>query len=52
MLVTHLDVLERDDPLGDVFGGVLEVVQAPVAQDEPATFPALPARKKLTEASV
>jgi hypothetical protein len=42
----YLDVFERDDPFWNVFRGVLKVVEAAVAQDEPAAFPALPAEKK------
>ena len=39
----HPHVLQRDDPLGDVLGRVLEVVQAPVRQHEPPALPRLPA---------
>ena len=39
---SHLHPLEGDDALGRVLGGVLEVVQATVVQDEPASLPVLP----------
>ena len=38
----HSDVLQRDDALGNVLGGVLEVIQAPVVQDKPAALPGFP----------
>ena len=40
---SHLDALQGDDALGAVLSSVLEVVEATVVQDEPATLPALPA---------
>ena len=41
-----LDVLEGDDALGHILGGVLEVVEAAVAEHEPPALPALPTEKK------
>ena len=38
----YLDIFEGDDPLGRVLGGVLEVVEAAVVQDKPASLPVLP----------
>ena len=45
--IPYLDILQRNDALGDVLGGVLEVVEASVTQDEPASLPILPTVKKM-----
>ena len=39
---SHLHPLEGDDALGGVLGGVLEVVEATVVEDKPASLPILP----------
>ena len=38
----YLDIFEGDDPLGRVLGGVLEVVEAAVVEDEPPPLPVFP----------
>ena len=46
-----LDVLEGDDALGHILGGVLEVVEAAVAEHEPPALPTLPTVKQKKEVS-
>ena len=46
-----LDVLEGDDALGHILGGVLEVVEAAVAEHKPPTLPTLPTVKQKKEVS-
>ena len=40
--MANLDIFEGDDSLGRVFGGVLEVVETAVVEDEPPPLPVLP----------
>ena len=46
---TNLDVLEGNDPPGLLVGGELEVVEAVVVQDKPASLPALVSKIKKLE---
>ena len=40
--MANLDIFEGDDSLGRVFGGVLEVVETAVVEDEPPALPVFP----------
>ena len=44
--MSYLDIFQWDYSFGNIFRGVLEVVEASVTQDEPASFPTFPAVKK------